>query len=302
MLWQVLLLGYGCLLLYTLVRSFHLGIHRQHSYEMSLPFIPGHTLLVAIGFPAFLYSLHHLLQKSGSKLHLLFVLLFSFVTAISYSRFYWVLLSFSAFVFVFYSFKKIRIALIVSAMLLLTAGGIAYQLIDTRRDREHAWDDPDDHNSLFVQIQSIFVWEKNESNIERGNRWKVAREIFKAHPLTGAGLNTYPEIYFWYKDAAGVEDTNMSCVKMNAHQVYLGWLSEMGILGFVSGILLFASFLFAAIRLRGSPEFVFALLLALNFIALGIIEDFTTLEKIIAVFWIALACAHHLSLEKKSSS
>ncbi|MDZ4844954.1 MAG: O-antigen ligase family protein [Chitinophagales bacterium] len=300
--WQALLVGYSALLLYTLFRYFNMGIHRKHSYEMSLPFVPGHTLLIAIGFPVFLYAINQLLEKTRSKLHLTFVLLFAFVTAISYSRIYWVMLLLSIFVFVFYRFKKIRIGMIASAVVIMIAGSIAYHHIDTKRDRTRAWDAPDDHNSLFVQIQSIFVWEKNESNIERSNRWKVAREIFKAHPVVGAGLNTYPEIYFWYKEFAGVEETNLSCVKMNSHQIYLGWLSEMGIFGFISGIFLFISFLVAVIRLRGSPHFVFGILLFLNFILLGIIEDFTTLEKIMAVFWISLAYVHHLSCERKSSS
>jgi len=41
--WQALLVGYSALLLYTLFRYFNMGIHRKHSYEMSLPFVPGHT-------------------------------------------------------------------------------------------------------------------------------------------------------------------------------------------------------------------------------------------------------------------
>ncbi len=302
LLWRIFMLAYGVLILYALFRYFNLGIHRQHSYEMSLPFVPGHTLLIAIGFPAFLYAFNQLLLKTDRKFNLVFILLFSFVTAISYSRIYWVLLLFSVFVLLFYHFQKIRIGMIASAVVMMIAGSIIYHQIDAKRDRERAWDDPDDHNSLFVQIQSIFVWEKNESNIERSNRWKVAREIFKAHPVTGAGLNSYQEIYFWYKDFAGVKDTNMSCVKMNAHQIYLGWLSETGLLGFISGILLFISFIVAASRLQGSPHFIFGLLLLLNFILLGVIEDFTTLEKIMAMFWVSLAFIHYLSNKRKSSN
>ncbi len=293
--WRVLMVSFSLLMLYTLVRYFHLGVHRQHSYGMSLPFVPGHTLLVAVGFPAFLFSLNELLRKENLKFNIPFAALFVFTAAISYSRVYWVILLLFAFVLVFYYFKKIRVAMMVSAVIIIAAGSIVYHQIDAKRDRERTWDDPDDHNSLFVQIQSIFVWRKNESNIERSNRWQAAKEIFKLHPVTGSGLNTYPEIYFWYKDRAVISETNLSCNRMNAHQLYIGWLSDMGITGFAAGIILMLSFLTSASRLRGTPHFVPALLLFMNFAVLGIIEDFTTLEKIMSVFWVSLAYVQQLN-------
>jgi len=296
--WRILVIAFLALMLYTLFRYFHLGIHRKHSYEMSLPFVPGHTLLVAIGFPAFLYCFNRVMQKTAVRLDWFFTLLFLFVAAISYSRIYWVVILLSVFVLLFSYYKKIRLIMIVAGVLLLAIGGIAYHRIDEKRDRERAWDNPDDHNSLFVQIQSIFVWEKNESNMERSNRWKVAKKIFRAHPVTGAGLNTYPEIYFWYKDTAKIEETNLSCVKMNAHQIYTGWLAEMGLAGFIAGITLLLSFLSLVIRLRGSPGFILALLLFLNFVLLGIIEDFTTLPRIMSVFWISMGYVVYLAADK----
>lgn len=293
--WRVMAVSFGILMIYTLVRYSQLGIHRQHSYEMSLPFVPGHTLLIAIGFPAFLFSLNELLRKIDLKFNVPFVTLFVFTVAVSYSRIYWVLLVLFSFTLVFYYFKTLRLPMLLAAGFLIPAGGIIYHRIDEKRNREGAWNDPDDHNSLFVQFQSIFVWHKNESNIERSNRWKVAKEIFRLHPLTGSGLNTYPEVYFWYKDRAAIEETNLSCSRMNAHQLYIGWLSEMGVIGFAGGIILLLAFFLNVINLRGSPHFVYALLLFLNFVLLGLIEDFTTLEKIMGVFWVATGFGHYLS-------
>jgi len=299
--WRVIAIAFALLMVYTLIRYFQMGIHRKHSYEMSLPFIPGHTLLVAVGFPAFLVFLNELLRKENVKLNSVFVALFVFVSAVSYSRIYWVIIPLTCFTLVFFYLKKIRIILMVATAVLIVGGAIAYRVIDEKRIRERAWEDPDDHNSLFVQIQSIFLWSKNESNIERSNRWKVAKEIFKLHPVTGSGLNTYLEVYFWYKARAKIQETNLSCNRMNAHQLYVGWLSDMGIIGFIAGTVLMASFLMQVLRLRGSAEFVPALLLFLNFFALGWIEDFTTLEKIMTVFWISLAYVLFLAGSKIQS-
>ncbi len=292
--WQTLSTGFFILMIYTLIHYLQLGIHRQNSYEMSQPFIPGHTLLIAIGFPAYLMMLNDLLRKKTGWLMMVFITLFLIITLISFSRIYWVILFTFSFLLIFYHVQKARLAMISLATLFLITGIIAYFIIDQKRDRDRTWDDPDDHNSVFVQIQSIFVWYKNESNIERGNRWLIAREIYKDNKLTGSGLNTYPEIYFQYKEDLPIHETNLSCVKMNAHQLYFGWLSDMGLIGFISGLLMLSAWLITVIRLRGSPHFLLSVLLFLNFILLGLIEDFTTLDKIMAVFWISFAYTVHL--------
>lgn len=296
--WKAHIAAFTVLSVYTIFNYFNLGVDRQESYKMGLPFIPGHTLLMAIGFPAFLYALNQSFRKIGLKYNIPFILLFIFLTVISFSRIYWVIVLTFLFIHFFYYFKQLRISLFVGAVLFFIIGGSVYHYIDKKRDREHAWDDPEDHNSVFVQIQSIFVWYKNESNIERGNRWKVAWHIFKDFPLTGTGLNTYPEVYVYYMDKVDIQETNLSCNKMNAHQLYSGWLSDMGLIGFIGGLLVLVAFLKAALNRVKTKYFMLCLLLVVNFLLLGIIEDFTTLEKIMSVFWLSLAFVQSFPSER----
>lgn len=289
--WEVIIrvfsVSFCFLLVYTLVHYFQIGVHRQTSYLMAAPFSPGHTILIAVGFPVFLISLHRVFNRINLFPELAFVLFFGCMAALSFSRFYWVMMSLVVFIYMLYHFRKARPYMLAGLILLTFAMADTYQHIARKRDIERTWDDPDDHNSVFVQIQSIFIMNKNDSNIERFNRWKVAWRIFQNHPVLGVGLNCFPEHYFGYFDKMELEQTNLSGNRMNVHMVYLGWLSEVGVVGFTSGIVFIVLLIGAVYRLRRSSYFLLTAFLLGNYLLLGFIEDFTQLEKVIPGFWLA---------------
>ncbi len=86
-----------------------------------------------------------------------------------------------------------------------------------------------------------------------------------------------------------LEETYREYDKMNAHQLFLGWLAEMGLLGLLAGLALWALALRAIWFLRGQPPFFFACLVFFNFLLLGLIEDYTLDEDIMPLFWLWLA-------------
>lgn len=298
---RVFTAAYTILLIYSLFHYFELGIHRQTSYLMSEPFNNGHTILIAIGFPVYILAMHTLFSKRVWMPNFPFVVLYSMVILLSFSRFYWVVMCFTVLVFILFHFGKLRPYLLAGLVLLSFAMADAYQHISKKRDFERTWDNPDDHNSVFVQLQSIFIMNKNDSNIERMNRWKAAWEIFLDNPVSGTGLNCFPEEYFVYSRQMQLDQTNLSDNRMNTHNLYLGWLSELGIIGFLAGCWILFCFGVSVWKLRLSNWLLFATLVMFNFLALGMIEDFILLEKIIPCFWMAFACIIFLSAEANHS-
>lgn len=304
--WQRLWMLYGASYLvfmgWVLINYFAIGIGYHHSYQMAQPFSPGHTLLVAMGFPLFIMALDRLFQRLYRWYLWLFVLLFIVLIITSYSRFYWALLPVVLFLFTFRYMPRLRIAMVVTAILLLISGISTYTYLDNKYDRERAWEDPEFHTTVFVQVQSIFVMVKNKSNTERFNRWKVAQEMFRKHPLTGVGLNVYAENYLQYAKELQLLDTKRQTDKMNAHQLYIGWLAEMGLLGVISGMLMLIAWSTRVTKLLGSRYAWAAGFILLNFLLLGIIEDYTLNTDIIPVFWLCFGFAAYLASGQKAKA
>jgi len=83
-------------------------------------------------------------------------------------------------------------------------------------------------------------------------RWRlitIAREMIKAHPFAGIGLNTATSQVYAYAAKAGTE----GWVFIVHNQFLLAW-AEMGILGILATIWLFRIALQAASKLKRSPD------------------------------------------------
>jgi O-antigen ligase len=280
---KVASLSYGALICYASISYVKMGIHYQNSYLMSKPFAVGHTLLCAMGFPLWIYLSSLLFAKKIKLWQIMLWLAYTSFIMFSYSRFYWVLIPVFIGFFILKYWKKTRWYFVGLGIVGLVAGFFSYQAIKEKRNREMAWLDPEDHNTLFVQIQSIFDRQANESNTERLNRWKMGKIMFEEHPVSGVGLNNYATVYPAVSQRFTFEKTTRSDVMMNAHQWYLGTLYEQGIVGALA--LLF--FFFSILKHYKRLTFV-AFLLLFHYFALGLIEDFLLLAEVAPAFWMSI--------------
>ena len=85
-------------------------------------------------------------------------------------------------------------------------------------------------------------------------------EVFKAYPITGAGLRQFRVICHEARFGATDETTLASRCNQHTHNMYLEWLSESGLIGFglfMSIIILILHKAFAHYRtLRTNPLFI----------------------------------------------
>jgi len=87
------------------------------------------------------------------------------------------------------------------------------------------------------RIMSITDLENNKSNSTRLGLWKSALMIFRDNPINGVGINNFRRAY-----KSGYEQPNVDPFS-HAHNTYLNFLSETGILGFSALLYLFFSIL-----------------------------------------------------------
>lgn len=287
-LWKAYTYSYGALMVYAVFHLITLGFGYHNSYEMAQPFSQGHTLLVAAGFPAFLRSLHRFTQRSNPVPHFSFLLFFTFFTAISFSRLYWLILPFFVFLYLVYRWRKARWWLIGGAVVALLGGFIALEQIKAERAARKAWEDPNDHKTITAQILSITQWNANDSNLDRLNRWKIGYLMFQDHPVTGVGWNNYFHVFNDYPTQVSFYSDERIGKTENAHNLYLGWLSELGLVGVVGGLLFLITQWLQWWRVRHHRHQFLVVALLLNFLLLGIIEDFQFYEKILPYWMFAL--------------
>lgn len=286
--------AYTTLLVYAFSKYLMIGIHYQNSYIMAKPFATGHTLLIAMGFPLWLYLAHRIFKKIANPLQITLFVAYSIFILISYSRFYWVFAPLFTGLFAYFYWVEHRKKIIWFALIFALFGGTAFYMIKEKRDREQAWLDPEDHNSSFAQLQSIFDVKENESNRERFNRWKVGMEMIKSNVWTGVGLNNYAEMFPTFSQNIFLKRTTRSELKMNAHQWYLGSLYEQGLLGFLALI----GFIWAWTR-QGKKHSFLAWMIAIHYLALGMIEDFMLLAETVPLFWMCVGLSSYLQRKEE---
>lgn len=280
--------SYSILLLYSLVHYLIIGIRYHNSYKMALPFVNGHTLLIAMAFPLWIHCFNAWIKKPNKNMFIVsFLILYTVTIYLSYSRFYWVITTVSMILIFLYHYPKWIKVIIIAGIIFSIIAYAAYLKISEYRDKNQVWLDPKDHTTLFVQIESIFVLGKNESNYERKNRWKASMLMFSENIWTGIGINTFPERYAYYLAKIPenkIHITTRTNVYMNAHNVYLGTMAEQGILGLISLSFFIGIWIYYFKKLSFVVKLIFV-----HYLLLGVIEDFTLLVDIIPCFWVCVS-------------
>ncbi|NVM04103.1 MAG: O-antigen ligase family protein [Candidatus Helarchaeota archaeon] len=140
----------------------------------------------------------------------------------------------------------------------------------------------------FFSIYDI----RNLSNLERLNRWTAAVRMFEQNPVLGVGYDTYINNYYYYRNVNYL--TPLSSSFMGVHSEFLKVLSETGIVGLVSFILLLFIFFREGFKVYNKMNDLFLKLTILgiiggfsSYLIQGIFNNFTKIDKVAVPFWLS---------------
>lgn len=145
------------------------------------------------------------------------------------------------------------------------------------------------------------------SNLERINRWNCALQMFQERPVFGWGPGTYMFLYapFQHSKDRTIISTNAADLG-NAHSEYLGLLSEAGLMGMFSFILIILVTVYIAFNLyhNTSNEFykqisLFLILGLITYYIHGFLNNFLDTDKIAALFWAYTAIIVSCDIDEK---
>ncbi|MCK4751614.1 MAG: O-antigen ligase family protein, partial [Bacteroidales bacterium] len=146
---------------------------------------------------------------------------------------------------------------------------------------------------LSEHVQSISNISTDQSNLERINRWSCAIRMWKDKPLFGFGPGTYQFEYGRYQRS--YEKTRISTdfgTRGTAHSEYLGPLSEAGIFGLISVLLVIGTTIYSGLRVYFTSRrksiriFSLAVLVGLSsYYFHGLLNNFLDTDKISVLFW-----------------
>ena len=154
------------------------------------------------------------------------------------------------------------------------------------------------------RIQSAANVSTDASNLERINRWECAIEMFKERPVFGFGPGTYAFEYARYQkpESLTIISTNFGNMG-NAHSEYLSALSETGIIGFFSFILVVAVIFYRSIilylkttELERKTLLLFMILSLSTYFIHAFLNNFLDTDKAAVPIW--GICAMVIALEK----
>ena len=222
-------------------------------------------------------------------LMILLILLFVFATVVSYTRATWVSILASFGVWAILKLKiRFEIVLVGAIILVGFFFSIRTQvMVQMEQNRVESSGEFSEH------VQSISNISTDQSNLERINRWSCAIRMWKDKPLFGFGPGTYQFEYGRYQRS--YEKTRISTdfgTRGNAHSEYLGPLSEAGVFGMLSILLVIVTTVYTGIRVyftskrRSIRIFSLAILVGLfSYYFHGVLNNFLDTDKISVLFW-----------------
>ena len=238
-LWLYMLALSG-IIVYTLIRHAAHGFDEESGHWVMSPFYNDHTAYgaaLAMYLPVLAGYLFYPGLSFYKKL-LVFPFLALYVVAIifSYTRAAWLGVGVAGVVLLLVLLHIRFRWVMVGAVVLVAMGFVFYQPIMDRmeKNRQNSSTNMEKHLHSMTNISS------DASNLERLNRWASAIRLFEKRPLLGWGPGTYQFVYASFQLASErtVISTNLGD-RGTAHSEYLGPLSEEGILGLLSVLLLF---------------------------------------------------------------
>ncbi len=283
-------------IVYVIVHHSTYGLtNQQVAYFVVKPFYNDHTsygAVIAILIPVvagLFFTKFRLLSNIQRVLFIMLILYLFIAVVFSYSRAAWVSL---IAVFVIGVIIKLRIPwqFLLAGFLLVLFLVFSYRTEITMHLARNTQVSSGNFNEHLKSISNI---RNDDSNLERLNRWGCAWRMFREKPVFGWGPGTYMFNYAPFQISA--EKTNISTnwgTLGDAHSEYLGPLSESGLPGVISFIVIIVLTWITGMRVylhseKGKMRILsLSVLLGLTtFYIHGLLNNFLNTDKISALFW-----------------
>jgi len=279
---------------YTLNRHLGYGLwNKEVANFVPNPFYKDHTsygAALAMYLPfLIMFSFAGFVQRKEKMISIVVmgILLAGFV--LSYTRAAWLSFIIAGLVYgvikLKIRFKPLFITFISVIVLFLLFENQIFMSLEQNSEQSSA--DFKTHISSMANITS------DASNLERINRWSCAIRMFEDKPVFGFGPGTYMFQYAPYQlnENRTIISTN-SADGGNAHSEYLGPLSESGVLGMFTFLLIIGTVIYTAIHTymrlneRRLKSFVLAALIGLvTYYVHGFLNNFLDTDKLSVPFW-----------------
>ena len=245
-----LTISMSIVIMYTVISHSTHGFSEEAGHWVMSPFFKDHTsygAVIALLFPFVIFHFRRAKMFSGKQLIWLFYLaVYSTGLVLSYTRAAWLSLAGALGVYILIKLR-IDFKLVAFGILILVGGFFAFQneiIHELERNQQ------DSSDSFAEHIQSMTNISSDASNLERLNRWNSAWYMFLDEPIFGHGPGTYMFEYAKYQKSADktIISTNQGDAG-NAHSEYLGPLSESGIFGALSFLLIVIVSIYTGVKL-----------------------------------------------------
>ena len=289
------IIAFTGVVLFTLINHAQYGLNNQvMAHMVSKPFYKDHTSYGAtLGFVIpVLIGFFLLIKKEDVNMRFLMLLLISlivFAIVVCYTRATWISILASMFVWAILKLK-IRFEIVLVGALIVVGFFFSVRsqiMVEMEKNGVESSGEISEH------VQSMSNISTDQSNLERINRWSCALRMWKDKPIFGFGPGTYQFEYGRFQRS--YEKTRISTdfgTMGTAHSEYFGPLSEAGILGLVSILLVIGSTLVTGIRVyytsqkRSIKIFSLAVLIGLtSYYFHGLLNNFLDTDKISVLFW-----------------
>ena len=282
----------------TMLNQASAGFTEQNAHIAMVPYYNDHTAyaaVIALFIPVIIALLFE--NKINKTLKtFIFIAAALLITAIilSYTRAAWVALAGALGCLFIYIFKIKNWVVYTGIGLVVLTYALFHVEITMYLERN----DKTSSTDYTKHVQSIGNISTDDSNIERLNRWSCALRMFNEKPLLGYGPGTYMFQYGQFQkhsERSGIS-TNFA-EGGGSHSEYLGPLSEQGILGPVTFILILAVLLQRSSTFlrrcanRNTRVLTKGIVLGLvTYIIHGGLNYFLDTEKLAVPFWGFIAC------------
>lgn len=289
------IIPFSIVIIYVLIRHAGYGLNNQMAaHHVVKPFYNDHTsygAMLAMIVPVLIgmFFSYSKMDIGQSILYFFLIAFYLAATLFSYTRAAWVSL---AGILGLLVVIKLRIKL----QILVVAGLVVFALIYSSWDRIELKLEQNKQTSsgeLTEHVKSISNVRNDASNLERLNRWNSAIRMFKEKPLFGWGPGTYQFNYAPFQISH--EKTSISTntgTRGNAHSEYLGPLSESGIPGMLSIILIVIASIYTGLRVYFMSKQRIIKILSLSILlglitywVHGVLNNFLDTDKASALVW-----------------
>lgn len=296
-------------MIYTIKHHSFFYFDEESANWVVKPFYNDHTayaaMMVMFIVPLFGFLGLKKYSKTLKVFCLVLIVFFILATILSYTRAAWVSLAAALALLILMTFK-VRFNTLVMIFVAGLLGFFLFQqriVMNLEENNQQSSDDMAEHVGSITNISS------DASNKERINRWNCAIRMFNDKPIMGFGPGTYTFKYGPYQ--ANKDKTIISTNEGdggNAHSEYLGPLSEQGIPGLFT-FLIVAYFVFSTgfrlcytLKNRELKILTYVIVLSLTtYYVHGFLNNFLDTDKAAVPFWGFIAALAAIDVYHKES-